>query len=234
MSRLIVALDYDSGQAALELVRRLDGVPVGMFKVGSELFTTAGPALVLNIAALNRRVFLDLKFHDIPNTVASAVAAASRLGVALLNVHAAGGLAMMRAARQAVAASSGQPTGVIAVTLLTSLAQEDLARLGFSTKPADLVLRLAEMAAEAGLDGVVASAAEAAELRRRFPPPFLIVVPGIRPSWATEAGDQRRVSTPAQAIASGADYIVVGRPITRAPDPREAAQRIIEEIAAVR
>lgn len=231
-SRLIVALDFASGDAALDMVRRLADAPIGMLKVGSELFTASGPELIRDLAARRQAVFLDLKFHDIPNTVAGAVTAAARLGTSMLNVHASGGLAMMRAARRA-ASDTAPNTRVIAVTVLTSLDQQDVTRLGMPGSPGELVLRLADMAAEAGLDGVVASPAEVAELRRRFPPPFLLVVPGIRPAWGGEAADQKRLATPAEAVAAGADYIVVGRPITRSPDPREAALHIIEEIAPV-
>ena len=226
-----MALDCRSGEAALELVGRLGDAPVAMMKVGSELFTATGPELVRKLRSQGHRVFLDLKFHDIPNTVAGAAAASARLGIAMLNVHASGGVAMMRAARQA-AVEAAPGVLVIAVTLLTSLDQQDLARLGLTCSPGEQVLRLADMAAKAGLDGVVASPAEVAELRRSFPPPFLLVAPGIRPAWAGEAGDQRRLATPGEAIAAGADFIVVGRPITRAPDPREAALRVIEEIAS--
>lgn len=228
-SPLIVALDYPAPAAALDLVRHLQGVNIGLFKVGSELFTASGPALVQDITSRNRHVFLDLKFHDIPNTVAGAVAATARLGVWLLNVHASGGLAMMRAARQAAEQTEPRPR-VIAVTLLTSLGHADLERAGLSRTPEEQVLWLAEMAAEAGLDGVVASPAEAVALRRRFSRPFLIVTPGIRPAWAVEAGGQKRVATPQDAMAAGADFIVVGRPITAAPDPIEAAAKILEEI----
>lgn len=229
LSPLIVALDYPTPSTALELVRRLQGIKIGLFKVGSELFTASGPPLVQDITSRNRHVFLDLKFHDIPNTVAGAVAATARLGVWLLNVHASGGLEMMRAARRAAEQAEPRPR-LIAVTLLTSLGAADLERAGISRTPQEQVLWLAEMAAEAGLDGVVASAGEAAALRRRFPRPFLIVTPGIRPAWADAAGDQKRVATPRDAMAAGADFIVVGRPITAAPDPAEAAARVLEEL----
>lgn len=236
-SPLIVALDYASAAPAVELVRRLEGVPVGMFKVGSELFTAAGPQIVRDILRQGQQVFLDLKFHDIPNTVARAAEAAARLGVSLLNVHAAGGEAMMRAAGRAVRQVS-PGTRVIAVTLLTSLSQEDLARSGVRRTSQEQVSLLAEMAAEAELDGVVASPLEASALRQRFPRPFLLVTPGIRPSWAVTPGtaeveDQKRVATPTDALAAGADYIVVGRPITAAPEPAEAAARIVDELRAV-
>ena len=235
-SPLIVALDFPSAEPAARLLERLLAVPVGMFKVGSELFTAAGPQFVSEtLRQKNRAVFLDLKFHDIPNTVAGAAHAAARLGVTLLTVHAAGGVAMMRAAASAVHEVSPE-TRLLAVTLLTSLAKEDLVRGGVVGAPQDHVLRLAEMAVQAGLDGVVASPEEVAALRRYFPRPFLLVTPGIRPTWATPpatvAEDQRRVATPAAALAAGADLIVVGRPITSAPDPEEAANRVLEELQA--
>ncbi len=203
-----------------------------MFKVGSELFTAAGPDLVTRIIGEGQRIFLDLKFHDIPNTAAGAVRAAARLGVHLLNVHAAGGAAMMKSALEAACETSPHMR-LIAVTLLTSLGASDLSDLGLPRAPGEQVLRLAEMAAGAGLHGVVASPEEAALLRARFPRPFLLVTPGIRPDWqqAGSAGsDQKRVATPAAAIRAGADFIVVGRPITQAADPRAAALRVIEEI----
>jgi len=203
-----------------------------MFKVGSELFTVAGPALVREIIHRHLQVFLDLKFHDIPNTVAGAVRAAAGLNVALVDVHAGGGLEMMRAAVRAAREAPGH-TRVIAVTVLTSLAGEDLERLGVHRGPLEQVLQLAQMAAEAGLDGVVASASEARQLRSRFPRPFLIVTPGIRPAWCASPGDQKRPATPAEALAAGADFIVVGRPVIAAPDPAEAAVRILEELGDV-
>ena len=233
-SPLIVALDFPSAEPAAQLLEHLRAVPVGLFKVGTELFTAAGPPFVRQtLREKNQAVFLDLKFHDIPNTVAGAARAAARLGVSLLTVHAAGGVAMMRAASRAVREVSPE-TRLLAVTLLTSLTQEDLARSGVVHAPQEHVLRLAEMAVQAGLDGVVASADEAAALRRHFPRPFLLVTPGIRPTWATPpatvAEDQQRVATPAAALAAGADFIVVGRPITAASDPEEAANRILEEL----
>ena len=233
-SPLIVALDFPSADPAAQLLERLRAVPVGMFKVGSELFTAAGPQFVREtLQQNNRAVFLDLKFHDIPNTTVGAARAAARLGVSLLTVHAAGGVAMMRAAARAAREVSPE-TRMLAVTMLTSLTQEDLARTGVVQAPQDHVSRLAEMAVQAGLDGVVASPEEVATLRRQFPRPFLLVTPGIRPTWATPpasgAEDQRRVATPAAALAAGADFIVVGRPITAAPDPAEAANRILEEL----
>lgn len=231
-SPLIVALDCASADSARALVKQLAGLPLAMFKVGSELFTAAGPAFLDELRRQGHRVFLDLKFHDIPNTVAGAVAAAARLGVSLVNVHAAGGLAMMRAAVGAAREGSAA-TKVIAVTVLTSLAQDDLLRTGIPSTAEEQVLRLAGMAAEAGLDGVVASTREAAVLRRRFPRPFLLVTPGVRPSWAPDSGDQKRVASPAEALGAGADFLVVGRPITASPNPREAAARLLADLRAL-
>ena len=205
--------------------------------MGSELFTAAGPQFVREtLRQKNRGVFLDLKFHDIPNTVAGAARAAARLGAAMLTVHAAGGLGTMRAAARAVREVSPE-TRLLAVTLLSSLTQQDLERSGVAGAPQEHVLRLTEMAVQAGLDGVVTSPAEAATVRRYFPRPFLLVTPGIRPAWGTapaaaDADDQQRVATPAAALAAGADFIVVGRPITTAPDPVEAANRILDELRA--
>lgn len=227
-SPLVVALDFSSEAGAVTLVDRLRDTPVGFFKVGSELFTACGPRVVADLVERGLRVFLDLKFHDIPNTVAGAAAAAARLKASLLTVHASGGVAMMRAAAEAVRELSPD-TRVLAVTVLTSLAQQDLARAGLQASPREQVLLLAELADEAGVDGLVASPEETEELRRHFPRPFLLVAPGIRPSWAA-AQDQKRVATPSAALAAGADLIVVGRPISHAPDPAEAARRILEEV----
>jgi orotidine-5'-phosphate decarboxylase len=229
--RVIVALDYPDAAGALALVDRLHSAQCRV-KVGKELFTAAGPALVETLVARGFGVFLDLKYHDIPNTVASACRAAAALGVWMLNVHALGGAAMMKAAREALASHSTPPL-LVAVTVLTSMADADLAQLGFAGRATDLVLRLARLARDSGLDGVVASAQEAAMLRRECGPGFRLVTPGIRPA---ESGrdDQQRVATPAAAIADGADYLVIGRPITRAPDPLAALQAINREIERAR
>jgi orotidine-5'-phosphate decarboxylase len=233
--RLIVAIDAASLEAADEIAARLEDT-VRWFKVGSELYTAAGPAAVT--ALLRRgRVFLDLKFHDIPTTVAGAVAAASRLGVDLVNVHASGGSAMLRAAQEAAASTAGpagrRPPRVIAVTLLTSVDPVVMNEAGIVGTPREAALGLARLARAAGLAGVVASPIDAGAIRAACGPDFLIVCPGIRPAGAGH-DDQRRVQTPREAIAAGADMLVVGRPITHAPDPRRAAEEILRDIAPVR
>jgi orotidine-5'-phosphate decarboxylase len=203
----------------------------GLVKVGSQLFTSEGPRAVRKLAGLGFGVFLDLKYHDIPNTVAGSVRAAAELpGVRMMTLHASGGLAMMQAARGAVAGLKNRPV-LLGVTLLTSLDAAALRRIGIQGPPAARVLALARLANEAGLDGVVASAHEARAIRRACGPRFLIVIPGIRPA-ATSTDDQARVATPADAIRAGANYLVVGRPITGASDPAAAARSIAEEIAA--
>ncbi len=225
--RVIVALDYPDAEQALALARRLDPASCKL-KVGKELFVRAGPALVGALAGLGFKVFLDLKFHDIPNTVAQACKAAADLGVWMVNVHASGGLKMMRAAREAVDQSVNPPK-LIAVTVLTSMAGEDLRQIGLDVEPATQVERLARLTRAAGLDGVVCSAQEAMLLRAALGRDFLLVTPGIRPA-GSEVGDQSRILTPAKAIAAGADYLVVGRPITQAPNPVMALQSINDEI----
>ncbi|MFO1282313.1 MAG: orotidine-5'-phosphate decarboxylase [Burkholderiales bacterium] len=231
--RVIVALDAPDGGAATALVARLDPARCAV-KVGKELFTAAGPSLVRELVGRGYRVFLDLKFHDIPNTVAQACAAATRLGVWMLNVHASGGRPMMAAARDAVgraAAGSGtRPPLLIAVTVLTSLSADDLAELGLRATPEEQALRLAKLAQGEGLDGVVCSAREAAALRRACGPRFRLITPGIRPA-GSDANDQVRVTTPADAIAAGADWLVIGRPITGAADPLAALDSINASIA---
>jgi len=201
-----------------------------MFKVGSQLFTTEGPRAVQKLAGLGFEIFLDLKFHDIPNTVAGAVAAAAKLPrVRLVNVHAWGGVEMMRSAREAVGNGKSRPA-LLAVTILTSLDAKALRAVGMLGSPASRAIALAQLAKSAGMDGVVASAQEVKAIRRACGPKFLIVVPGIRPA-ATSANDQSRIATPAEAIKAGADYLVVGRPITAARDPRSAALPVAQEIA---
>ena len=221
---IIVALDFPDAAGALAVAQRLTPDTCAL-KVGKELFTAAGPALVRELVDRGFRVFLDLKFHDIPNTVAQACAAASRLGVWMLNVHASGGAAMLAAAREAVdraAAGTGRAKPhLIAVTVLTSLRAADLAATGVADAPEAQVLRLAKLAQANGLDGVVCSSREAASLRAACGPQFLLVTPGIRPAGA-DAHDQARTATPSEAIAAGADYLVIGRPITQAPDPQAA------------
>lgn len=214
----------------MSLARRLQGA-AGLLKVGSQLFTAEGPRAIDRLAGFGFEIFLDLKFHDIPNTVAGAVSVAADLrAVTMLTLHASGGLAMMRAARQALTGKKNKPA-LLGVTLLTSLDSASVKEIGFEDTPAARVLSLAKLAKEAGLDGVVASAHEAGAIRRACGPEFLIVVPGVRPASA-EVNDQSRVATPADAIRAGASYLVVGRPITAAPDPRAAAIAIAKEVAA--
>ena len=226
--RVIVALDYASAAEALAFAQRLDPQRCRV-KVGKELFTVAGPALVEQLVARGFDVFLDLKYHDIPNTVASACKSAAALGVWMINVHASGGRAMMQAAREALAGLS-RPPKLIAVTVLTSLSAEDLREMGQTEAPPVLVERLAKLAAASGMDGVVCSAQEASLLRRVCGPAFCLVTPGIRLADAAQ-DDQKRIVTPQVAIADGADYLVIGRPITRAADPLAVLDRINADIA---
>lgn len=227
--RVIVALDFAAPEQARAFVRRLRPGACRL-KVGKELFTRGGPDLLRDFVASGFPVFLDLKFHDIPNTVAGACAAAADLGVWMINVHASGGRAMMEAAREAVERSAHRPK-LIAVTVLTSLAQSDLQEIGLSGAPQEAVLRLAALARAAGMDGVVCSAQEAAALRSALGRAFLLVTPGIRPAGASR-GDQQRVVTPGDAIRFGADYLVIGRPVTAADDPMSVLLTINSEIAA--
>jgi len=232
--RLFVALDVDSLDDAARLLDRLEDAVTGV-KIGSQLFTSAGPAAVELAHKRGHRVFLDLKFHDIPNTVAGAVRSAARLGVFMLNVHASGGVDMMRAAAEA-AAHAAREFGVarpicLAVTVLTSLDRRALEReIGVTASVESHVLRLAEAARDAGLDGCVASPQEIRRVRLALGARFTIVTPGIRPAFATGEDDQKRVATPGAALAAGADYLVVGRPITAAADPRAAAAAILSEL----
>jgi len=226
-NKIIVALDFPDAASALALVDRLDPA-LCRLKVGKELFTVAGPDLVRALVARGYEVFLDLKFHDIPNTVAAACRAAAGLGVWMVNVHAAGGRRMMQAASEALAELPQRPL-LIGVTVLTSMSAEDLAETGIAAAPADQVMRLAGLTQACGLDGVVCSAQEAALLRQRLGEDFRLVTPGIRPA-GSEAGDQRRVMTPTQAIAAGATDLVIGRPITAAADPVKVLQSINDEI----
>ncbi len=225
--KIIVALDFSDADSALALVARLDPA-LCRLKVGKELFTAAGPDLVRTLGARGFEVFLDLKFHDIPNTVAAACRAAAGLGVWMLNVHASGGRRMMAAAQTALA-DLPKPPLLIAVTVLTSMSAEDLGEVGISAAPADQVLRLARLAHACKLDGVVCSAQEAAMLRAELGAGFRLVTPGIRPAGA-EAGDQRRVMTPAEALRAGATDLVIGRPVTAAADPLAALERIQSDI----
>ncbi len=226
-SRLIVALDVPDRNAALASVRSLSG-HVGCFKVGLELFVREGPPLVEEILGLGERVFLDLKLHDIPNTVAGAVRSACRLGVQMLTLHAGGGPEMLKAAC-AAAGSAASPPLLLAVTALTSISQQDAQRIGIGTPLGEWVERLAEVAFESGIPGLVASSLEAPALRRRFGAGLRLVIPGIRPAGAA-IQDQARTGTPSCAIRAGADFLVVGRPILQAPDPPEAADSIVAEI----
>lgn len=227
--RLIVALDVPSADQARMLADRLAGA-VGMFKVGSELFASAGPDFVRELVARGEKVFLDLKYHDIPNTVAGAVGAACRLGVSLIDVHALGGKAMIEAAAGAMPAIGAR---LLAVTILTSQDQAGLGEVGIGGELKDAVRRLALLARDAEADGVVASPHEAALVREACGKDFLIVTPGVRPAGAL-AGDQARTATPAAALLAGADYLVVGRPIIEAADPASAAAAVVREIGGVR
>lgn len=229
--KIIVALDYASAAEASALVARLEPA-LCRVKVGKELFTAAGPAFVDRLVSTGFGVFLDLKFHDIPNTVAAACRAAASLGVWMLNVHALGGRAMLAAAHEAVTAGAHQPK-LIAVTVLTSMGAGDLAEVGVSGTPAEAVLRLARLSRDCRLDGVVCSAREASTLRADCGSDFLLVTPGIRPASA-EVGDQVRIATPADAVRDGANYLVVGRPITQAPDPLRVLEQINNEISGVK
>jgi len=235
VDQLLIALDVPTGDDAARLAGSLRGVAGGL-KIGSRLFTSEGPDVVRRLSAEGDRIFLDLKFHDIPNTVATAVEAATTLGVWMVNVHASGGLKMMRAARDAAhdtAARLGRtPPLVIAVTVLTSMSSEALAETGVAGSLLDHVLRLATLAQRAGLDGVVASPQETSLIRRHCGPEFAIVTPGIRGGVARTSGkdDQERTMTPGEALAAGANYLVVGRPIIADPDPRRAAEQIVEDM----
>ncbi len=222
-SPIIVALDFDSVEEAVDLAERLDP-GLCRVKVGNELFTRGGPAMVRNLQERGFEVFLDLKYHDIPNTVAAAVRGAADLGVWMVNVHAGGGSRMMRAASEALAGRDQRPL-LIGVTVLTSMSAEDLQELGYTESPEQRVLRLAAMAQDCGLDGVVCSAQESTALRADCGPAFTLVTPGIRLA-GDDAGDQRRVVTPLDAMAAGSDYLVIGRSITRAADPINTLQAI--------
>jgi orotidine-5'-phosphate decarboxylase len=236
MNRVLVALDVESADRAVDLAKTLSG-RVGGFKIGKQLFTAEGPSIVRAIAERGERVFLDLKFHDIPNTVAGAVAAAVATGAWMVNVHASGGRRMMEAAA-AAAASAAQRLGrerplVVGVTVLTSLDQAQLGETGVGRSVLDQVVALARLAEESGLDGVVASPQEIAAIRRACKPGFVIVTPGIRPATGQiHRDDQARTMGPAEAVDAGAAFIVVGRPVTAADDPRAAADRIAAEIAS--
>ena len=229
--RIIVALDFNAAKIALNLVDSLDP-KLCRLKVGKELYTACGPDLLKQIQNRGFEVFLDLKFHDIPNTVAKAVNVAGNMGVWMLNVHASGGQAMMEAAREALLEFGSQRPKLIAVTVLTSLVQLDLNQIGIDSSPEEQVSKLALLTRDAGLDGVVCSAAETRLLRAQLPEEFFLVTPGIR--RATDAvGDQKRVLGPADAVRSGSNYLVVGRPITQADSPNEALLEFNSAIASV-
>jgi len=233
--RLIIALDFPTATAALQMAERLDPTRCRL-KVGKELFTQAGPALLDKLQQRGFSIFLDLKFHDIPNTIAGACRAAAERGVWMLNVHALGGRRMLEAARDAVK-SVPQPPLLLAVTVLTSLDAKELTELGIKESPAQLALRLARLSQAAGLDGVVCSAQEAELIRQQCGPDFKLLTPGIRLQPALATGnntqdDQRRIMTPQAAVAAGADYLVIGRPVTQAADPAAVVQTVNEQIHA--
>jgi orotidine-5'-phosphate decarboxylase len=230
MNQIIVALDVDSRAEALNLVHRLKG-RVGLFKIGSQLFTSEGPELVREIVRLGEQVFLDLKFHDIPNTVTKAVLAAAGLGVSMLTLHTGGGLKMMSGAADALKQmrSNRERPQLLGVTVLTSMADEDLAQIGVNVRVESQVERLARLAEEAGLDGVVASPSELRLLRGQLGRAMKIVTPGIRPA-GSDVNDQSRIATPAAALQAGADYLVIGRPITASTDPLASLEKILSEL----
>lgn len=227
---VIVALDFPDADRALVLADKLDPA-LCRVKVGKELFTRAGPALVRQLGNAGFDVFLDLKYHDIPNTVAGAVSAAAELGVWMVNVHASGGRAMLEAACKALSGNGG--TLLVAVTVLTSLSQDDLSEINIQASPDQQVMTLATLARDSGLDGVVCSARETSELRLQLGEKFVLVTPGIRPA-GDSVNDQKRVMTPAEAIASGSNYLVIGRPVTQAKDPAAKLQAIMDEIITTR
>ena len=229
-SRIIVSLDYPDGAPALALAEQLDSQKCRL-KVGKELFTAAGPAFIEKLVERDFDVFLDLKYHDIPNTVARACAVATEMGVWMLNVHASGGREMLLAAREAVDQGDNQPL-LIAVTVLTSLGTLELAEVGVESGVDEQVKRLATLTGAAGLDGVVCSAREVTELRNLMGSEFKLVTPGIRPA-GSKTDDQKRITTPSDAISMGSDYLVIGRPVTAAPDPLEALLAIEAEIEPV-
>jgi len=228
-SPIIVALDFPNKKEALALVEQLEPKRCRL-KVGKELFTRAGPEFVKQLVKQNFDVFLDLKFHDIPNTVARACQAGADLGVWMINVHAMGGRKMMQAARTALPAQANNPK-LIAVTVLTSMAAEDLKEIGLNHSPAEQVKHLATLTHDCGLDGVVCSPQEITLLREDLDSSFELITPGIRPEWSV-TGDQKRVMTPAQAVTAGSNYLVIGRPITQAENPMQALEKIECELNA--
>lgn len=228
-ARVIVALDFDDAAKAMALVDQLDPAACKL-KVGKEMFTLFGPEFVKSLIAKGFDIFLDLKFHDIPNTVAKACKAAAEMGVWMVNVHASGGMEMMKAAKNAIAGSSHPQTKLIAVTVLTSMDQAQLNDVVPEVSPAEQVKKLAQLTADSGLDGVVCSAKEAVMLRETHNDEFLLVTPGIRPAGA-DVGDQKRVMTPVDAIDAGVSYLVMGRPITQAENPLAALQAVNQSLA---
>jgi orotidine-5'-phosphate decarboxylase len=224
-NKIIVALDVPTAQGARELIKAIGGT-VGFFKVGNQLFTSAGPDIIKEVRASGSKVFLDLKYHDIPNTVRHAIESASALGVDMLTIHLSGGRAMCEAA---VVGRGMSSVFILGVTVLTSLDDAALSEIGFRGSVEDEVLLLAELAKNVGITGLVASPRELGILHERFGALFTTVIPGIRPAWS-ESGDQKRILTPRQAVEAGADYLVIGRPITASKDPKGAVQRIIEEL----
>ena len=230
-SRIIVALDFSSEQKVLDFIAQLEP-SMCKLKVGKELFTLAGPTLVRQLIDKGFDVFLDLKFHDIPNTVARACKVAAEMGVWMVNVHALGGRNMLLAAREALEGHANRPL-LIAVTILTSMGQQDLEEIGLRGDPEDNVLRLAGLTQEAGLDGVVCSSREVRSLRQAQGEAFTLVTPGIRPA-GSDAGDQKRIMTPTAAIQAGSNYLVIGRPITQARDPVQTLLTINTELAALK
>ena len=229
-SKVVVALDYADEASALNFVDKINPSQCRL-KVGKEMFTLFGPEFVRKLVARDFDVFLDLKFHDIPNTVAKAVAAAAELGVWMVNVHACGGQRMMEAAKAALVPYGDKAPILIAVTVLTSMEQEDLAQMGVNITPAEQVIRLATLTQKSGLDGVVCSSQEAAMLKEALGKSFLLITPGIRPAGSA-AGDQRRIMTPVEAVAAGADYLVIGRPITQAESPMQVLTEINDSLAS--
>ncbi|CAM3995147.1 orotidine-5'-phosphate decarboxylase [Pseudoalteromonas byunsanensis] len=227
--KVLIALDYDDKQAALTFVKQLSPSQCRL-KVGKEMFTYYGPEFVKELVELGFDVFLDLKFHDIPNTVAKAVTAAAELGVWMVNVHASGGFEMMQKAKEALEKYGDNAPLLIAVTVLTSMDQGQLLRLGIEKTPQEQVVYLAKLAKEAGLDGVVCSAQEAQLLKSQLGGEFKLVTPGIRPA-GSDAGDQKRIMTPQKAVQAGSDYLVIGRPITQAQDPVQTLKEINDSIA---
>ncbi len=227
--RIIIALDFSDETLALDMVSRTSEF-AGVYKVGFELFVSAGPGIVKKLTALGGKVFLDLKFHDIPNTVGQASGAAAALGVLMFNVHASGGIDMMKKAAEAAAKAGKDRPLVLGVTVLTSMNDRVLKEeLGLTLGANAQALRLAKLAKQAGLDGVVCSGEEIKTIKEACGKDFKLVVPGVRPAWAA-GDDQKRIITPREAIAAGADYIVIGRPVTKAKNPKEAAKRVLEEL----